>query len=97
MILDFERPIKELESRISDLHRLAGESSGLQAEISRLEDALDAARRRIFTNLSPYQRVQVARHPDRPNFRAYRDALADDKPDPDQPPAGGRPALKRIK
>src|SRR4028119_2116845 len=29
-------------------------------------------------NLSPYQRVQVARHPDRPNFRAYRDALADD-------------------
>src|SRR3712207_5693098 len=37
-----------------------------------------SARRRIFTNLSPYQRVQVARHPDRPNFRAYRDALADD-------------------
>ena len=78
MILDFERPIKELESRISELHRLAGESVGLQAEISRLEDALAAAKRRIFTNLSPYQRVQVARHPDRPNFRAYRDALADD-------------------
>ena len=78
MILDFERPIKELESRISDLHRLAGESEGLQAEISRLEEALAAAKRRIYTNLSPYQRVQVARHPDRPNFRAYRDALADD-------------------
>lgn len=78
MILDFERPIKELEARIFELHRLAGESEGLQAEISRLEEALDSAKRRIYTNLSPYQRVQVARHPDRPNFRAYRDALADD-------------------
>jgi acetyl-CoA carboxylase carboxyl transferase subunit alpha len=78
VILDFERPIKELESRISELHRLAGESQELQAEIWRLEDALAAAKKRIYTNLSPYQRVQVARHPDRPNFRAYRDALADD-------------------
>ncbi len=78
MILDFERPIKELEARISDLHRLAGESRELQDEISRLEDALAAAKKRIYTNLSPYQRVQVARHPDRPNFGAYRDALADD-------------------
>lgn len=78
MILEFERPIKELEERISELHRLAGESEGLQAEISRLEDALAAAKKRIYSNLSPYQRVQVARHPERPNFRAYRDALADD-------------------
>lgn len=78
MILDFERPIKELEERIAELHRLAGESEGLQAEISRLEEALEAAKRRIYTNLSPYQRVQVARHPERPNFRAYRDALCED-------------------
>ena len=78
MILEFERPIKELEERIAELHRLAGSSVGLQAEISRLEEALDAAKRRIYLNLSPYQRVQVARHPDRPNFRAYRDALTDD-------------------
>ncbi|ABG05031.1 acetyl-coenzyme A carboxylase carboxyl transferase subunit alpha [Rubrobacter xylanophilus DSM 9941] len=77
-MLDFERPIKELEERIAELHRLAGESEGLQAEISRLEEALEAARRRIYTNLSPYQRVQVARHPERPNFRAYRDALCED-------------------
>ncbi|QYJ15246.1 Acetyl-coenzyme A carboxylase carboxyl transferase subunit alpha [Rubrobacter xylanophilus DSM 9941] len=78
MILDFERPIKELEERIAELHRLAGESEGLQAEISRLEEALEAAKRRIYTNLSPYQRVQVARHPERPNFRTYRDALCED-------------------
>ena len=78
MILEFERPIRELEERIAELHRLAGPSAGLQAEISRLEGALDTAKRRIYANLSPYQRVQVARHPDRPNFRAYRDELSDD-------------------
>ncbi|WP_166176971.1 acetyl-CoA carboxylase carboxyltransferase subunit alpha [Rubrobacter tropicus] len=78
MILEFERPIKELEERIAGLHRLAGESEGLQAEISRLEEALEAAKRRVYSNLSPYQRVQVARHPARPNLRAYRDALTDD-------------------
>ncbi|HET9928589.1 MAG TPA: carboxyl transferase domain-containing protein, partial [Rubrobacter sp.] len=78
MILDFERPIKDFEERIAELRRLAGPSEELRGEISRLEEALDAARRRIYSNLSPYQRVQVARHPERPNFRAYRDALADD-------------------
>ena len=78
MILEFERPIRDLEERVAELHRLAGPSAAWQAEISRLEEALDAAKRRIYSNLSPYQRVQVARHPDRPNFRAYRDHLTDD-------------------
>jgi len=78
MMLDFERPIIELEQRIGELRNLAGESRELQAEIARLEDALDGAKRRIFSNLTPYQRVQIARHPERPNFRSYRDALADD-------------------
>jgi acetyl-CoA carboxylase carboxyl transferase subunit alpha len=78
VILEFERPIRDLEERIGELHRLAGPRAGLQVEISRLEEALDAAKKRIYLNLSPYQRVQVARHPDRPNFRAYRDSLTDD-------------------
>jgi len=78
VILEFERPIRDLEDRIAELHRLAGPSAGLQAEISRLEEALDAAKKRIYLNLFPYQRVQVARHPERPNFRAYRDSLTDD-------------------
>ena len=77
MILEFEKPVRELEARIAELHRLAGSNEGLQGEISRLEDALDAAKRRIYSHLTPYQRVQVARHPDRPNFARYRDALAD--------------------
>jgi acetyl-CoA carboxylase carboxyl transferase subunit alpha len=77
MILEFEKPIKELEARIAELHRLAGSNEGLQGEISRLEDALASAKKRIYSNLTPYQRVQVARHPDRPNFHRYRDALTD--------------------
>jgi acetyl-CoA carboxylase carboxyl transferase subunit alpha len=78
VILEFERPIRDLEERIAELHRLAGPSANLQAEISRLEEALEAAKKRIYSHLSPYQRVQVARHPDRPNFRAYSDSLTDD-------------------
>lgn len=78
MILEFEKPVKELEARIAELHRLAGPNQDLQVEISRLEEALAAAKRRIYSNLTPYQRVQVARHSDRPNFCSYRDALADD-------------------
>lgn len=78
MILDFERPIKELEDRIRELQRLAGSSEELQDEISQLEDALAAAKKRIYTNLTAYQRVQISRHSDRPNFRAYRDALTED-------------------
>jgi len=76
-MLEFEKPVRELEARIAELHRLAGSNEGLQEEISRLEDALAAAKKRIYSNLTPYQRVQVARHPDRPNFCSYRDALAD--------------------
>ena len=78
MILDFERPIKDLEERIAGLHKLAGNSEELQGEISRLEEALENAKKRIYSNLTPYQRVQVARHPERPGFRAYRDALTED-------------------
>lgn len=78
MILEFEKPIKELEERIAELHRLAGSNEELQDEVSRLEEALDAAKKHIYSNLTPYQRVQVARHPDRPSFRRYRDALTDD-------------------
>jgi acetyl-CoA carboxylase carboxyl transferase subunit alpha len=76
--LDFERPIKELEDRIGELRRLAGPSAELLEEISRLEEALEAAKRRIYTNLTPYQRVQVARHPDRPHFEAYVEAMTGD-------------------
>lgn len=76
--LDFERPIQELEERIRDLRRLAGPSEELQGEIARLQEALEAAKRRIYKNLTPYQRVQVARHPERPHFESYVEAMTED-------------------
>ena len=78
MILDFEKPVRDLEERLTELRRLADSDESLQEEISLLEQALQAAKGRIYSNLSPYQRVQVARHPDRPGFCAYRDALVED-------------------
>ena len=77
MILEFEKPIRELEERIAELHRLAGSNEELQGEISRLEEALNDAKKRIYSHLTPYQRVQVARHPNRPNFHRYCEALTD--------------------
>jgi acetyl-CoA carboxylase carboxyl transferase subunit alpha len=76
VILPFEKPIKELEARIGELQRLAGPNEGLQDEIRRLEEALAEAKKRVYTSLTPYQRVQVARHPDRPGFGEYLGALA---------------------
>jgi acetyl-CoA carboxylase carboxyl transferase subunit alpha len=78
VILEFEKPIRELEERIAELHRLAGSNEELQGEISRLEEALNDAKKRVYSHLTPYQRVQVARHPDRPNFHRYCEALTDD-------------------
>lgn len=77
-MLEFERPIKELEDRIAELQRLAGKKSGLKGEISQLERSLEEAKERIYRNLTPYQRVQVARHQERPGFHAYCDALVED-------------------
>ena len=62
MILEFERPVKELEARIADLHRLAGPSEDLQTEISRLENALDAGASTVAIQLSAggLDRIEVA-------------------------------------
>jgi acetyl-CoA carboxylase carboxyl transferase subunit alpha len=79
-VLDFERPISELEGKVKELRHLAGSSAELDLadEIERLEARADKLLRQTYAKLTPWQKTQVARHPERPHFSDYRDALFDD-------------------
>ena len=71
-ILDFERPLLELERQIEELRRAAGEAGGDRAkEVESLENKLAELRADIYKQLTPMQRVQVARHPKRPYTLDY--------------------------
>jgi acetyl-CoA carboxylase carboxyl transferase subunit alpha len=65
--LDFEKPILELEAKVEDLRQLA-ETDGLDIteETEKLEARMQRSLEQIYTKLTPWQRVQVARHPNRP-------------------------------
>jgi acetyl-CoA carboxylase carboxyl transferase subunit alpha len=71
--LDFERPLVELEQKISELREFASTDDRLEFndELRRLERKADKLRREIFTNLTRWQRVQLARHPRRPYALDY--------------------------
>src|ERR1041385_8002142 len=64
--LDFEKPLLELEKQIEELKRVAGEKAELAKNLRPLEEQLATLRTEIYRNLTPMQRVQVARHPRRP-------------------------------
>lgn len=71
-VLDFERPLLELEKQIEDMKRVALESGGDRArDVEALEAKLAELRADIYKQLTPMQRVQVARHPKRPYTLDY--------------------------
>jgi acetyl-CoA carboxylase carboxyl transferase subunit alpha len=78
--LDFEKPVAELEARIEELRAmLAGDGSlGLEDEIARLEAKSAQTLKDIYGALTPWQKTQVARHPERPHFQDYVAALVAD-------------------
>jgi len=70
--LDFERPLLELERQIEELKKVADTTAGdLAPQVRALEDQLADLRAEIYKNLTPMQRVQVARHPRRPYALDY--------------------------
>lgn len=75
--LDFEKPVADLAVKIRELSRPAGGDDAVDVapEIARLEAKRDDALRDLYAKLTPWQRTQVARHPDRPHFSDYRDRL----------------------
>jgi acetyl-CoA carboxylase carboxyl transferase subunit alpha len=71
-LLDFEKPIFDIQSQLDELRKNA-DSLGLSSgeEIEKLEEKLAETRREIFSNLTAWQRVQLARHPKRPYTLDY--------------------------
>jgi acetyl-CoA carboxylase carboxyl transferase subunit alpha len=65
--LEFEKPVFELEAKLADLRSSsAANDINLEAEVLRMEQKLEQTRQEIYSNLSAWQRVQIARHPARP-------------------------------
>jgi len=77
--LDFEKPIAELQSRIDELRRTAeGGSVDIDAEIAPLQAKAERLLQDTYAKLTPWQKTQVARHPERPHFKHYVAGLIDD-------------------
>ena len=73
--LDFEHPLEELDKQVQALSQLDNRSKQKQTELAALEDQLRQCEAEVFSTLSPWQRVQLSRHPDRPYTLDYIDAL----------------------
>jgi acetyl-CoA carboxylase carboxyl transferase subunit alpha len=77
--LDFEKPIAELEARVAELRETANAGAlDLDTEIGRLEAKSAKLLRDTYAKLTPWQKAQVARHPERPHFNDYVAGLAED-------------------
>ncbi len=85
--LDFEQPIAELEGKIEELRHLADTGEvNIADEVGKLQTKVDKLITTTYAKLTPWQKVQVARHPDRPHFKSYVQHLFTDF----QPLAGDR-------
>jgi acetyl-CoA carboxylase carboxyl transferase subunit alpha len=73
--LDFEKPVAELDSKIDELRALAASGSDIGEEISSIEDKAAQALKDLYDNLTPWQKTQVARHPQRPHFSDFINGL----------------------
>ena len=74
--LEFEKPIAELESKISELRHLPNSGDvDIAEEVMRLQSKVDKLLRATYAKLTPWQRVQVARHAERPHAQRYIDRL----------------------
>jgi acetyl-CoA carboxylase carboxyl transferase subunit alpha len=79
LLLDFEKPLFDLQQRIQQIRELAEENNvDVSSQIEQLETKYVQLQEEIFTNLSPSQRLQLARHPRRPSTLDYIQAIADE-------------------
>jgi acetyl-CoA carboxylase carboxyl transferase subunit alpha len=77
--LDFEKPIAELDTRVAELRETANSGSiDIDAEVAKLQSKSTKLLRDTYAKLTPWQKSQVARHPDRPHFNDFVAGIADD-------------------
>ena len=77
--LDFEKPIAELEGKIEELRHLSDDGEiSIVDEVERLQTRVDRQLRQTYSKLTPWQKIQVARHPDRPHCVDYVKGLITD-------------------
>jgi len=77
--LDFERPIADLENKIEELRHLSNQDDlNIAEEVIRLKSKAEKLLKNTYGALSPWQKVQVARHPERPQFFDYLNAFITD-------------------
>jgi len=77
--LEFEKPIAELETRVAELRETATASDiDIEAEVTKLEAKSTKLLKETYSRLTPWQKTQVARHPDRPHFKDFVEAIAED-------------------
>src|SRR5438067_6411933 len=77
--LDFEKPIAELDTRVTELRETATKGAvDIDAEVDKLETKANKLLRDTYARLTPWQKAQVARHPERPHFQDYVAGIADD-------------------
>lgn len=76
--LEFEKPIAELEGKIRQLRGLSHSDVDITSEVGQLETKLDKLLKETYTHLSPWQKMQVARHPERPHFKDLAAYLFED-------------------
>ncbi len=77
-LLDFEKPIYEIERKIDELKALVEEHPELKHELEELQKRAERIKARVYANLTRWQKVQLARHPDRPHARDYISGMVDD-------------------
>lgn len=77
--LDFEKPIQKLELKIKELRSLSnGSEMNIDSELKKLEEKAEKLRQDIFSRLTPWQKTQIARHPDRPYTLDYINIITED-------------------
>lgn len=78
-ILEFEKPVAELEGKIEELRHLSDSGEvNIAEEVGKLQAKVDKLLRTTYAKLTPWQKTQVARHPQRPHALAYINALIED-------------------